>query len=154
LRRWLPDFWTELRDSAPDVLVLEDETTLYSVGIVAIRRRAVCTPRAHLRLGTSTLLARVRTVSHCPCERASSIAVTSCSARGCSACTANDIVLAWVSELGRGQGKLVVQLFTNAYAPMLTLCCNQALAPMAGEDRKQIPGVRSAAKWSRGGSNP
>ncbi len=39
-------------------------------------------------------------------------------------CTTNEPAFRWASRLGRDQGKLVLHLFVNAHARMLTICCS------------------------------
>lgn len=39
-------------------------------------------------------------------------------------CTTSEAAFRWASRLGRDRGKLVLHLFINAHATMLTLCCS------------------------------
>jgi hypothetical protein len=51
-------------------------------------------------------------------------------------CTASESVHRWASALGRQQGKIVMHMFVNAHARMLTICCSGKHASCATVARR------------------
>jgi molybdopterin/thiamine biosynthesis adenylyltransferase len=56
-------------------------------------------------------------------------------------CTADDTVFRWVSKLGREAGRLVIHIFMNAHARMLTICTSGRHAPCVKVAKKLFDDV-------------